>query len=72
MKISNNIIFYLVIFYFIINYKYFFIIFHIYVNHINPGKETSNFRPYIYTQNDITRIINYVDSHQYDYNSKNE
>lgn len=42
----------------------------IYVNNINPGKETSNFRPYIYTQNDITRIINYVDSHQYDYNSK--
>lgn len=41
----------------------------VYVNHINLGKETTTFRPYIYTDNDINKIINYVDSHQYDYNS---
>ena len=44
----------------------------IYVHHIKSGKEDSNFKPYVFSNNEIKKIINYIDLHQNDNNSNND
>ena len=38
----------------------------IYLHKIKIGKEDTNFKPYIYTKEDMQNIFSYIDEHQYD------
>lgn len=44
----------------------------IYIHHIKPKKESSDFKPYIYTKEEIKKIFDYIDLHQYDNISNND
>ena len=41
----------------------------IYVHHIKPSKIDSKFKPYIYSKQDLNKIFEYLDEHQYEKNS---
>lgn len=38
----------------------------VYIHHIKRRNEDTNFRPYIYSKEDLKKIFEYVDTHQYD------
>ena len=43
--------------------------YNIYVHHIKPSKIDSKFKPYIYSKQNLNKIFEYLDEHQYDKNS---